>query len=233
MNTERGVGEWKPGPNSEYNKIKKWATRRLDDFDLRLLRHLLEELRQESPHRPSPAIAGVVTSRAPEWLFQHGMRLLKSETPDERSLGTRLLRELPDPWAQTAGRELVGEELRSADPDALSWYVHAVAFLRTSGAMPTLLTFVQHPEAAVREAAAVAISACSAGPLAPEARDALIALAHDPDDEVRFSAIFELGSWWQDGLHDAVIEDSLRRAVEDRNGAVRAAAAEALGRSPA
>ena len=48
----------------------------------------------------------------------------------------------------------------------------------------------------MRDAVATALGNVEAAQLSPKGYEALIQLSKDKNDEVRFSAIFEIASWW-------------------------------------
>jgi hypothetical protein len=83
-----------------------------------------------------------------------------------------------------------------------------------------------HPRG-VRYQAATAPANCSGEELPTASRDVLLALCLDENAEVRFSAIFELGSWWL-ASHDARIKSALTRALADDDPLVARAARDAL-----
>jgi HEAT repeat protein len=200
----------------------------LANFDGKLHERLLEELREEDGGRSSRTLAGLVTSRPSSWLLKRGTELLDSPAPNERILGTRMIRELPAPWASKAGSEILDRLDGEQDADVSAWFIRALGFLGATPALDDVLAFTDHQSAAVREAVADAISGCSADDLSGAAQNALIALARDSDAEVRFSAVFELGSWWQTGLHDGAVEIALNDASKDQERAVSRAARAAL-----
>jgi vesicle coat complex subunit len=84
-----------------------------------------------------------------------------------------------------------------------------------------------HEDPGIRYHVATAISNLAAGDLPEESRATLTALARDPDAEVRFSAVFELGTWWQ-ANHDEGIEAVLRTALRDSEPVVARTARTAL-----
>lgn len=167
----------------------------------------------------------------PDDQLEIGHRLLEGEGARERVLGARLLRET---WDRRVGALdlVVGALQRETDDEVLGWLLAAVAFLGDSSALDAVMTFAHHPDTRVRDQVAGAISRCGADERSSSALAALIELADDPEGEVRFSALFELGQWWQDGFTDARVQRRLRRALGEGESRIRDIAAEAFAAVP-
>jgi HEAT repeat protein len=124
--------------------------------------------------------------------------------------------------------KVANQVLIEEDDEVIAWLLYALAFLRVEATLSVILSFARHEAAEIREAAAEAISRCSGKELTPAARDALLSLTSDSNDDVRFSAVFELGSWWSSGQTDPQIRDALVDATLDPLEMVRRAAIDAL-----
>lgn len=167
-------------------------------------------------------------TEAPEpELLAAGIRQIQSEDPRRRILGTRLLRELKDHGeeARTALTEMLSAE---HDPEVMYWIVGAFGFIKSNEVTDQIRTLADHPDPGVRYNVATAL-ANRADEIPAESVDTLITLTEDENEQVRFSAVFELGSWWQVN-HDPRIESALRRTISaDADPHVISAAQDALG----
>lgn len=178
----------------------------------------------ESTNQP---LQSIVEEIEPSTLLAVGAELLADVDPRRRVLGTRILRELWD--NRPAALKWVLEAIpREQDADALVWLLSAVGFIGDSSGLALVEQYADHPDPRVRDRAATAISRCGIGGKDPSGLAALIQLSDDDDDDVRFSAVYELAEWWLDGCREALIEDRLDRVVDDRDNRVRRAATEAL-----
>jgi hypothetical protein len=188
----------------------------LNEIDKKLIQQVLKEQDQEAESgftATSTTLAGLITSRPESWLRAVGVSLLRSKMPSERILGSRMLRELKS--ERDSNASLIAEQLRVEDQNSVTvWLLYALAFLHVQSTLPIVLEF--------------AISGCSGESLPPSGRDALLLLAVDANDQVRFSAVFELGRWWTSGLVDPQIHKALIQAKVDSHKLVRDAAADAL-----
>ncbi len=189
------------------------------------------EYESEFDHKNS-ALMWLLDNLAASDLLEIGSELLAADDPSRRILGTRLVREqavaADDEMRQgalAAVTEVLSEEV---DEEVLLWLVAAVSFIGDSSALPAVEHLSTHVKATIRDQAASAISAC-AGPDLPEsAKSALLALAGDADREVRYSALFELGVWWELGAEDPRIEQQLRAALTDDDSRLQQIASRAL-----
>jgi HEAT repeat protein len=159
----------------------------------------------------SPFLTSAVGSAPEPELLAAGAREIHSADPRRRILGIRLIRELKQYGAE-AGRELSGLLAEEQDPDVLYWIVGAFGFLKSGLVTDQLINLVSYPDPAVRYNVATALSNSASDNIPAKAVDALIALSEDEDPEVRYSAVFELGSWWRVN-HDPRIESALRRVI--------------------
>jgi len=169
-------------------------------------------------------------SNAPEAeLLAAGERLIGSDAASQRILGIRLLRELKK-LAGKATSDMAGLLHRERDDDVIYWIVSAFGFLRSDSVTSELIRLAAHSNPGVRYHVATALANRSSGELPDESLAALTALASDANAEVRFSAVFGLGSWWQVS-HDPRIEAVLRNALGDGDPDVVGAARDALSES--
>lgn len=185
-------------------------------------------------HSASNSLLHSVIADAPEEeLFTAGRRELGSDDPMRRILGIRLIRELKShrEQAKAALTEMIDNE---SDATVLFWLVSAFGFIESDERVAAWLRLHSaDDDPAMRYAVATALANCASPELADESLSALLDLSHDQNAEVRFSAIFELGSWWLLN-RDPRIEAELRRAaLGDEDSEVASAAKYALaGRQP-
>ena len=159
-------------------------------------------------------------------LLRTGRRLILSPDAASRILGTRLVRELKEFRTQAAA-DLADLLRYEQDEDVICWIVSAFGFLNSESVTDELIALAAHPDPAIRYHAASALVNRTGGDLSTAAFDTLLILCNDEDAEVRFSAVFELGTWWQ-ASHDVRAEAVLRRAIRDIDPFVFRAARDAL-----
>jgi HEAT repeat protein len=119
---------------------------------------------------------------------------------------------------------------RERDDDVTYWIASAFGFLKSDSVTGELIRLAAHSNPGVRYHVATALANRSSGELPDDSLATLTALARDTDAEVRFSAVFELGNWWQAG-HDPRIQAVLRNALGDGDPEVARAARDALSES--
>jgi HEAT repeat protein len=169
-------------------------------------------------------------SNSPEAeLLAAGEKLVGSDAASQRILGIRLLGELKQ-LAGKATNDLAGLLQSEHDDDVIYWIASAFGFLRSDSVTSELIRLAAHSNPGVRYHVATALANRSSGGLPDASLAALTSLASDVNSEVRFSAVFELGSWWQVG-HDPRIEAVLANALGDGDSDVVRAARDALGES--
>lgn len=169
-------------------------------------------------------LATTVSSTPEHELLRAGRRLILSPDAAARILGTRLVRELKELRTQAAA-DLADLLRYEQDEDVICWIVSAFGSLPSESVTDELIALAAHPDPAIRYHAATAL--VNSGDLSPASFDVLLALCTDDDAEVRFSAVFELGGWWQ-ASHDVRAEAVLRRAIRDSDPFVFRAARDAL-----
>jgi HEAT repeat protein len=160
-------------------------------------------------------------------LLAAGEKLIRSDAAKQRTLGVRLLRELRQ-HAGKAASDMAGLLHREQDDGVIYWIASAFGFLDSEPVTNELTSLAKHEDPGVRYHVATALANRSSGELPDESLTALTALAGDPDAEVRFSAVFELGTWWQVS-QDPRIEAVLGTALKDEDPHVLRAARDALG----
>jgi HEAT repeat protein len=179
---------------------------------------------------PDPAVrtaaAGIVGNYGP-WLKEAHPALLRHVRDESRDVRVWVVRALD---AATSWDEKIDVLLPLlSDPDA---EVRAAATggigvptPRARIAVPALVKAFGDPDPAVREAAAGAFVGMSGQVTAPEAVPGLLAMLEDESGQVRATAAAALGQ-----LGDVrAIEGVVKRAVDDVEPGVRAAAAGAIG----
>jgi HEAT repeat protein len=145
-------------------------------------------------------------------LLAAGRREIRSEDPTRRILGVRLIRELKQ-FGEEAATEVGRMLTREPDPEVMYWVVGAFGFLKSDSVASQLRRLASHPSPGVRYNVATALANRTNAEIPAESVDTLLALARDQNAEVRFSAIFELGSLWKVN-HDSRIELALRNAID-------------------
>lgn len=171
---------------------------------------------------------------APAALVEAGLRELASDDPARRILGTRLVREAHDPTGAALGALTRAVQVET-DTDVLVWVIKAFGFVRSDLVTELLLALVAHPDDQIRYDVATALANCDV--LSEASLDALTRLAVDPDPEVRFSAVFELGACLQTDSDPQIsqiprIRAVVGRAVHDPEPMVARAAVSALAEAP-
>jgi HEAT repeat protein len=167
-----------------------------------------------------------ILCECPDDVLLCGMRLLRSEVEQERTLGADIVGRLVviDVGARPTVLEALIAALSVEDTASpLASIVAALGHVGEPGTLGLVFPLADHPSAEVRLAVAFAVATLSPQPLAPEARTALIRLSRDDESEVRDWATFGLGT-----LSDADGPD-VRAALLDRaDDASHEARAEAL-----
>jgi HEAT repeat protein len=187
-----------------------------------MLREQDAEFESEFSATNSLLISAIGNVPEPE-LLAVGAREIQSDDPRRRILGIRLIRELKRN-GEEAARELSGLLTTERDTDVLYWAAGAFGFLKSDLVTDQLISLAGHPDPGVRYNVATALANIRSSDIPTKSVNTLLALAEDEDAEVRFSAVFELGSWWKVN-HDPIIESALRRIIITDNDAtvVRAA----------
>lgn len=164
---------------------------------------------------------------AADRVVEAGLELLKSSDPVERVFAIRVIREM---HREHEVAQALLETLRDeTDPDVISWCIGGLYFRGIPSAIPDLVGFLRHPDEDLRYRLAGALSSCTVPTMSDAARDALLELADDEDDDVRYSALFELSSWWQEGaVRDSNVRDRLEQGLTDPDEGVRRTCAEAF-----
>jgi HEAT repeat protein len=181
----------------------------------------------------NPLLHSLIAESPEEELYEAGVRELKSDDPRRRILGIRLIRELKSYRDQAT--VALTEALKSESDAAVTyWLVSAFGFIKCDDRVAAQLR--QHSadnDPAMRYAVATALANCVGPNLPTDSLEVLLSLSRDEDAAVRFSAVFELGSWWLVN-HEPWIESELRwAALEDEDSEVASAAQYALvGRQP-
>ncbi len=154
------------------------------------------------------------------------VRRLRSGSTAERLLAARLLNE-----GSLATNDVLAEARAAldmeTDPSVLSWIVSSLGYSRSEAALPEIGTMASHPSGEVRFQVPDALSMCSGG-VFDHVADDLLRLSHDDDDDVRWSAVFELAAWRVDTSDERVRDRLAEAATSDPAPAVRAAAADGL-----
>lgn len=152
-------------------------------------------------------------------------RHLRTGHAKERQLHARLLAGANMPAERRlaeVSQSLAGE----SDPKVIRRLVFGLRNAASASALDTLRELAQHPSSEVRFPVPDALSACAER--FEEIADVLFELSHDADTDVRWSAVFELGTWWKD-TRDPRIKTRLSEVCsDDPSDEVRQAATEGL-----
>lgn len=158
--------------------------------------HTQEDERREAFSIYNAALDELMLSLPAEELMEL-VELLRHGDLARRMLGARLLSSevLEGPVVIREVRRLLEDE---CDPDVISWLVTALGKTGTLEALPLLAMLSFHDDSRVRFAVSDSISKCS--PNLECVLDMLVRLAKDQDRDVRWSSIFEICAWLDDGL---------------------------------
>lgn len=199
---------------------EEWWNSDEDDEDLTALAalHDLSKVTKASP---------TVDHASADAVVEEGIKMLRSTNPVERIFGIRLIREMHR--EDEVSRELLRSLRRETDDEVISWCIGGLYFRGCEEAIPDLVEYVDHPDPDVRYRVAGAISTCVVTAMTEQALRALLTLVEDEVDDVRFSAMYEVSSWWQaKDLRDFRVEAALKAGASDRDEGVRNTCNEAL-----
>jgi hypothetical protein len=202
----------------------------IDSLIARALDAQASELKEESKN---PEFETLVNSQSSD-VHRKAVNLLLSPQRQERLLGVRILSELgrPEmPFADASVEAMISIIESETDVDLLRWEVSALGNQHRASTLPTLLALADHSDPSIRDAVAGAISQSTTGSELDDKSIVVLArLAQDPDDEVRFSSVFELAAWWDHGVRDPRVGGALKQATRDANARVARTASDCLGR---
>ncbi|MFE7392610.1 HEAT repeat domain-containing protein [Streptomyces sp. NPDC057582] len=162
-------------------------------------RALFEVRTEETDDDPVPALVAL-HGRPTSHVFERAVRLLARESPDERELGARILRELgPEdetghrPFTTKTIKAIVAEMSDEPDPWVLGWMISALGYHYAQEALDLVLSYQAHTAQPVRFSVAAALPAL-ADEEHTEARvvEALLTLSEDENDSVRWYALYAL-----------------------------------------
>ena len=143
--------------------------------------------------------AGVEPPGASRAVFTAAKALVLRPEAEEQRLGLAILKEL-GPWesrplfAQTW--ELLEELARTVtEPEVLGDVLRCLGWTHSPRALPTLLRFINHRDPRPRGAVANNLVACAPHVNDPTMVAALIRLCDDGDEDVRWSAFYDLAEW--------------------------------------
>ncbi|MFG2873646.1 HEAT repeat domain-containing protein [Streptomyces sp. NPDC048337] len=159
----------------------------------------LAEVGADEDEGPVPCLVAL-HNRPTREVFDRAARLLACEDPVERELGARVLRELGP--HDTEGRRpftaetigvVVAEMGDEPDPWVLGWMISVLGYHRARQTLDLVLDHQAHPAQPVRFAVAAALPEL-ADPDRTEPRvvEALLRLAGDDNDAVRWYAMYAL-----------------------------------------
>jgi hypothetical protein len=154
---------------------------------------------------------------------------LRRGSPTDRQLAARLLKEgdltPEDRLAETRAALAV-----ETDPLVVRWLVGALGATRSRAALPDLRRLAADTRAEVRFPVPDALSACT--DTFGDVADTLLALARDGDEDVRWSAVYELAAWWPDTGGATIRARLAEVAAADPVADIRSLAADALSPPP-
>jgi len=196
----------------------------------RLIRLLLETqvAEDEQPDDVRSFINQVIVYLPEDDLREIGQQLVLDDEVQRAIVGTRLIRELPGHRADAA--ELLDRIWTAETSRDLAWWILlAFGFVPGGRAIEKIHASASDSDPAMRDAATAAITQASGAGLSAQSRDILIRLAHDPDPEVQFSALYEIGAWWAE-TSDPQLLSELRAAAASTDDRLARTAADALAR---
>src|SRR5213594_3513400 len=133
--------------------------------------------------------------RADRSVFDAAVALLRHKRRRERVQGLAILRELGDSRRRPVFLEtwnlLESLVAKEKDPVILDWALACLGWTARRRAFPTLMRFVDHRNAHVREAVANNLVACASGAGDPPMLKGLLRLCDDSDARVRWDALWE------------------------------------------
>ena len=144
-----------------------------------------------SPDEWAPYLSALAHRGGEEVLFR-ARAMASSSDPTERGVAAYLLGQLGTPvrtFPAESAAALEGMAASESDPEVLAAVAHGFGHLGEVYGLDTLLRLAGHPEARVREAAAIAL----AGRDGDRPLGALITLSSDESSDVRDWATFALG----------------------------------------
>jgi len=144
---------------------------------------------------------------------------------EQQILHARLVASIPSIESTHRLSEALSSLKEEPHADVVSWLVVALRETRMREAVPVLANLAAHPAEHVRFAVPDALSAC-AEDLETILR-CLLMLSADIDDDVRWSAVFELVAWLPESDHPAIYARLKRLAETEQVDAVRQLAASA------
>lgn len=158
-------------------------------------------LREMGEHDgPVPCLVAL-HGRPTREVFDRAAQLLTREDPVERELGARVLRELGTPDAEDGRRPFTAETVAvvtaglgdEPDPWVLRWMISALGYHRARRTLGPVLELRAHPAQPVRFAVAAALpDLADPGRTENHVVEALLRLAADEDEDVRWYALYAL-----------------------------------------
>lgn len=177
---------------------------------------------------PNHALHEIVVEAPEKERLRVGLELIDSEDPARRILGIRLIREVHEEKIEIAAIERLADLLRAeTDENVIYWIVGAFGFLESAKVTDKLVALAGHIEPGIRYHVATALMNSGSEDVPAEIWDALSKLCHDGNAEVRFSAVFEVGSWYEASSDDRAKRE-LALALNDDDPFVARAAKDAL-----
>ena len=172
---------------------------------------------------PNHALGGL--RAAPPSTVIDLVEALRAGDEDERVLAARLLTDSTLDGTQILDQCRAALEVESS-PRVRRWLATALGHARRQDAIADLVTLVSDNHPPVPFAVAGSLSQCAEG-MFESIGGPLLALSSHPDDDVRWSAAFELGEWLAVS-DDRRIRARLIELVDDPSSEVRAVARRAV-----
>ncbi len=197
-----------------------WSIRDLLSEALRLQEH--EE--ETGFAGPNPALWHLTTAVDVEALFEQA-RFLRDGTVDERQLYARLVLDATIP-AERRLADVMQALSDESDPKVMRWLVFGLRNAASNAAIAKLRELARHPSPKVRSAVPDGLSACA--DRFDEVAELLLKLSRDPDTDVRWSAVYELGAWWNESKDPRIEARLSELRVDDPSEEVRRVARDGL-----
>ncbi|MGW3654657.1 HEAT repeat domain-containing protein [Streptomyces sp. NPDC005151] len=154
---------------------------------------------EDTEDDPLPALEAL-QDRPTLYVFERAARLLAHESPDERELGARILRELGPydaegcrPFTAKTIKVIVAEMPDEPDPWILGWMISALGYHNAQEALDLVLSYQTHAAQPVRFSVAAALPALADREHTEDrVVEALLKLSEDDNEAVRWYALYAL-----------------------------------------
>lgn len=199
------------------------------DFEDEIAKQLRAQRNELNTGNASVDLSAVLEGHPSGRLLRASEELLASGNEADRILAARILGEVRAS-ERDRGALLLAALVTEDNSLVLEYIISAFGTCRYTPALPHLAKLAAHESPQIRYAVGGALSACSIPALGDDARRILLRMLDDPDDDVRYSAMHELVTWWLDEDDKGTdIEQAILGHRGDYDTRIRRLVAEALG----